>query len=87
MIAISTALPQDNRKDIAKYGDFPFPLLSDPDFHVHRDWGRIDVKTARPLSGLILVDRKGWITSSGESGRTPSRKRLEICRGKSDRGR
>ena len=39
VIAISTALPQDNRKDIAKYGDFPFPLLSDPDFHVHRDWG------------------------------------------------
>ena len=49
VIAISTALPQDNRKDIAKYGDFPFPLLSDPDFHVHRDWGRFDVKTARPF--------------------------------------
>jgi peroxiredoxin len=68
VIAISAALPQDNRKDIARYGDFPFPLLSDPDFHVHRDWGRIDVKTTKPLPDLILVDRKGWIASSGDSG-------------------
>jgi peroxiredoxin len=69
VIAVSTALPQDNRKDIARYGDFPFPLLSDPDFHVHRDWGRIDAKTAKPLFGLIPVDRKGWVTASAESGK------------------
>jgi peroxiredoxin len=68
VIAISTALPQENRRETAQYGDFPFPLLSDPDFRVHRIWGRIDAKTGRPLFGLFLVDRKGWTTASGDSG-------------------
>jgi peroxiredoxin len=67
VIAISAALPQENRKDIAQYGAFPFPLLSDPDFHVHRDWGRFEPRTSKPLFGLFLVDRKGWVAWSEES--------------------
>ena len=68
VIAISTALPQENRKDIAQFGAFPFPLLSDPDLHVHQVWGRFDAKRAKPLFGLFFVDRKGWVASSAATG-------------------
>jgi peroxiredoxin len=61
IMAVSTALPQENRKIIARHGEFPFPLLSDPDFHVHRDWGRFDESRGAPLEGVFLVDRKGDI--------------------------
>jgi mycoredoxin-dependent peroxiredoxin len=67
IMAVSTALPQENRKIIAKHGDFPFPLLSDPDFHVHRDWGRFDESRGQPLRGVFLVDREGNITWSRHS--------------------
>ena len=63
-MAISTALPQENRKDIAQHGDFPFPLLSDPDFHVHRAWGRFDESTGKPLDGVFVIDRKGSVAWS-----------------------
>jgi peroxiredoxin len=69
VMAVSTALPQENRKIIAKHGDFPFPLLSDPDFHVHQDWGRFDEARRRPLQGVFLVDRAGNITWSRHSHR------------------
>ncbi len=64
VMAISTALPQENRKDIAQHGEFPFPLLSDPDFHVHRAWGRFDEAAGKPRTGVFLVDRKGWVAWS-----------------------
>ncbi len=64
VIAISTALPQQNRKEIADDGAFPFPLLSDPDLHVHRAWGRFDDATRQPRTGVFLIDRKGWVTWS-----------------------
>ncbi len=67
VIAISTALPQENRKNIAQHGAYPFPLLSDPDLHVHQAWGRFDAKRAKPLFGFFFVDRKGWVASSAES--------------------
>jgi peroxiredoxin len=67
VMAISTALPQENRKDIAHYAAFPFPLLSDPDFHVHRAWGRFDGSTGTPRQGVFLVDRKGWVAWSRET--------------------
>jgi peroxiredoxin len=67
VMAISTALPQENRKDVAKYGEFPFPLLSDPDFHVHREWGCFDKSTGKPRTGVFLVDRKGWIAWSRQT--------------------
>lgn len=61
VMAISTALPQENRKIIGEHGEFPFPLLSDPDFHVHRAWGRFDEKQGKPLEGVFLIDRKGAV--------------------------
>jgi len=64
VMAISTALPQENRKDIAQRGDYPFPLLSDPDFHVHRAWGRFDEVAGKPRTGVFFVDRKGWVAWS-----------------------
>jgi peroxiredoxin len=69
IMAVSTALPQENRKIVAKHGDFPFPLLSDPDFHAHRDWARFDESHGASLQGVFLVDRKGNITWSRKSHR------------------
>jgi peroxiredoxin len=69
VMAVSAALPQENRKIIAKHGEYPFPLLSDPDFHVHRDWGRFDEARNVPLTGVFVVDRKGDITWSRSSHR------------------
>jgi peroxiredoxin len=67
VMAISTALPQENRKDIAQHAAFPFPLLSDPDFHVHRAWGRFDGATGTPQQGVFLIDRRGWVGWSRET--------------------
>jgi peroxiredoxin len=61
VMAISTALPQENRRDAAQHGEFPFPLLSDPDLHVHQTWGRFDASTKKELPGVFLIDRKGWV--------------------------
>lgn len=59
VLAVSAAIPQENRKAIEAVGPFPFPLLSDPDLSVHRNWGRIDAATGKPLMGVFLVDRAG----------------------------
>jgi peroxiredoxin len=64
VLAVSTALPQQNRKIIENSGAFPFPLLSDPDLSVHQAWGRIDAATGRPLTGVFLVDRAGRVSWS-----------------------
>lgn len=67
VMAISAALPQENRKDAAQHGEFPFPLVSDPDFHVHRAWGRFDAATNGTREGVFLVDRKGNVAWSRDS--------------------
>jgi peroxiredoxin len=67
VMAISTALPQHHRKDIAEHAPFPFPLLSDPDFHVHRAWGRFDAATGKPQQGVFLIDRQGAVAWSRET--------------------
>ncbi len=68
VLAISTALPQQNRKDMAEHGAYPFPLLSDVDLSVHRAWGRYDEERRRPLEGAFLVDRKGEVAWSERAG-------------------
>jgi peroxiredoxin len=68
VMAISKALPQENRKDIAEHGKYPFPLLSDVDLSVHRAWGRYDEERRQPLEGVFLVDRKGQVAWSRENG-------------------
>ena len=67
VLAISTALPQQNRKDMAAYEKFPFPLLSDVDLSVHRAWGRYDEQRRQPLEGVFLVDRKGRVAWSNKN--------------------
>jgi peroxiredoxin len=68
VMAISKALPQENRKDMAEHGPYPFPLLSDVDLSVHRAWGRYDETRRQPLEGVFLADRKGQVAWSREAG-------------------
>lgn len=58
VLAISTALPQSNRKEFEKTGRFPFSALSDPGLVVHELWGRVDAD-GKPVSGLFIIDRAG----------------------------
>lgn len=67
VLAVSTALPQENRKEIARYGPYPFPLLSDPDLHVHRAWDCLDEARRAAHPGVFIVDRKGWVRWSRET--------------------
>ena len=68
VMAISKALPQENRKNMSQHGKYPFPLLSDVDLSVHRAWGRYDEERRQPLEGVFLVDRKGQVAWSRENG-------------------
>lgn len=70
VIAVSAALPQQNRASIDKVGPFPFPLVCDIDplspagvLRIHRQWGRLS-ESGTPLVGVFLVDRKGQIRST-----------------------
>jgi len=76
VIAVSTALPQQNRAAMAaeRAGPFPFPLVSDFDpastdgaLRIHRRWGRLDSSTGNPLPGVFAIDRKGQVTFAGDS--------------------
>ena len=69
VVAISTALPQHHRQAIARGGQFPFPLLSDPEFLIHRQWGRYDEDEQRPRTGVFVIDRAGRVAWSGRSPR------------------
>ncbi len=61
VLAVSTALPQQNRKAIEQTGPFPFPLLSDHDLSVHRAWGMLEEGSGRTATGVFLVDRSGRV--------------------------
>ncbi|MEK6258133.1 MAG: redoxin domain-containing protein [Planctomycetota bacterium] len=76
VIAVSTALPQENRAAMTadRAGPFPFPLVSDFDptspegaLRIHRRWGRIDAQTGKPLTGAFAIDRKGQVLFAGDS--------------------
>ncbi|HLQ43613.1 MAG TPA: redoxin domain-containing protein [Planctomycetaceae bacterium] len=69
VFAVSTALPQHNRQAADRGGAFPFPLLSDPEFLIHRRWGRYDDDQQRPLTGVFVIDRAGQVAWSGKSPR------------------
>lgn len=84
VVAVSAAIPQQNRKARQRqyekveeqYQPFPFPLLSDiprdpqtPPFAVHKLWGRFDETTGKPLPGVFLVDRAGRVAWSGTAPR------------------
>ena len=68
VVAVSAALPQQNRAAMDRVGAFPFPLVTDIDpleprnvLRIHHQWGRIDAGTGKPLTGVFLVDRKGQV--------------------------
>jgi len=76
VIAVSSALPQENRAAMTteRAGPFPFSLVSDfdptsPDgaLRIHRRWGRIDAQTGKPLPGVFAIDRKGQVLFAGDS--------------------
>lgn len=67
VIAISVATPFRNRQGIERAGSFPFPLLSDVDYAVHKMWGLGNAETAGPVEAVFLVDRRGIIRWSETS--------------------
>ncbi len=76
VIAVSTALPQENRAAMSsdRAGPFPFPLVSDFDptspegaLRIHRRWGRIDAITGKTLTGVFTIDRKGQVLFAGDA--------------------
>ncbi len=61
IVAVSTALPQHNRKAVEILGEFPFEILSDPDYSVHEKWKRYDTVAQRPVAGVFVVNRAGLV--------------------------
>lgn len=61
VVAVSTALPQQNRAAMEHVGEYPFPLVTDVDLTIHQRWGRLSVDNNRPLPGAFLIDRKGTV--------------------------
>ena len=67
VVAVSAAIPQYNRQAMDRVGKFPFPLLSDPEFFIHRLWGRYDEDQLKTLTGVFLIDRAGQVAWSKET--------------------
>jgi peroxiredoxin len=68
VVAVSASIPQRNRASMQCIDQFPFPLVSDFDptapegaLRIHRQWGRLDVDTGKPRTGVFLIDRKGQV--------------------------
>jgi peroxiredoxin len=67
IIAVSSALPQQNRKT-----DFPplFHLLTDPEpiWKIHREWGSgcFDEESGLPRQAVFHIDRAGNVAGSSE---------------------
>ncbi len=84
VLGISEALPQQNRKVFERSGEFPFPLLSDPAFELHRRWGLFDEQAGVANQGVFLVDRAGQVAWSGTRPKPltrPSETIRQICKG------
>lgn len=65
IIGVSAAIPQLNRQAAERAGPFPFPLLSDPEFFIHRMWGRYDEDQLQTRTGTFWIDRAGQVAWSG----------------------
>lgn len=67
VVAISSALPQENRKT-----DFetpiPFVLVTDPSqlWKYHRPWGCLDEETGEAIPKVFYIDRGGMIPMIGK---------------------
>jgi peroxiredoxin len=60
VVAVSQAIPQENRAALKGLEAFPGPLVSDIDGSIHQNWGRMS-PDGKPLTGLFLIDRKGTV--------------------------
>lgn len=76
VIAVTSAIPQQNRAAIERVGPFPFPLVSDfdplsPDglLRIHKQWGRV-AESGKLKRGVFLIDRKGQVVSTPEGPRS-----------------
>ena len=69
VVGVSAAIPQYNRQAMERGGKFPFPLLSDPEFLIHRLWGRYDEDRLETQTGVFWIDRAGQVAWSGKSPR------------------
>lgn len=69
VVGVSAAIPQYNRQAMERGGKFPFPLLSDPEFLIHRLWGRYDEDRMETQTGVFWIDRAGQVAWSGKSPR------------------
>lgn len=49
------------RKAIERGGPWPFPLLSDITYQMHREWGAYSTTEDRPVEAVFVVDRRGVI--------------------------
>ena len=67
VVGVSAAIPQFNRQAAERSGPFPFPLLSDPEFYMHRMWGRYDEDQLRTQTGVFWIDRAGLVAWSRNS--------------------
>lgn len=67
VFAISTAIPQVNRKIIERVGPYPFPLLSDPRREVLDQWGVGPDDKDQPVSLLFFVDRASNVDYGSKS--------------------
>lgn len=68
-VAVSQAIPQENRAALKQLGELPCPLVSDVDGTIHQRWGRLTSDGA-PLTGLFLIDRKGSVAFSAGTPRS-----------------
>ena len=58
---ISDTTPWNNRQKEGREAHFPFPILSDLDGDVHRQWNAFDSRTEKLLEAICVVDRRGFI--------------------------
>lgn len=75
VIAVTSAIPQQNRAAMERVGPFPFPLVSDfdplsPDglLRIHKQWGRV-TESGKLRPGVFLIDRKGQVISTPDGPR------------------
>ncbi len=60
VVAISPDTPDNLKKSVDAFGDFPFPLLADPDLKAFRDYGLVFGKDAL-FHGCYIVDKEGAV--------------------------
>lgn len=64
VLAVTTALPQQNRAASQRAGGFPFPLLSDVDGTICAEWGCLKLRddgARQTTPALFFIDRAGRV--------------------------